>query len=151
MEHLADAWPSRFLELARLVGGWSKDPSHKVGAVVVRPDRTIVSLGYNGFPRGTDDYHYKLDNRDQKLKRTVHAEINALLTARSSVEGCTLYVTPLYPCAQCAGAIIQAGIASVVAEMAADVPERWQDDFQAAARMFREAGVKVSLVTLGGK
>jgi dCMP deaminase len=104
-------WDKRFLELAALVGGWSKDPSTKVGAVIVRPDRTIASLGYNGFPRGVDDT-YK--DREHKLLRTVHAEMNAILSAREPVNGYTLYVTPLCPCSNCAAAIIQSGIKRIV-------------------------------------
>ncbi|RZN09696.1 hypothetical protein CWO91_16845 [Bradyrhizobium genosp. SA-3] len=143
---LSSDWTARFLDIARVVAGWSKDPGHKVGAVLVRPNRTIVSVGYNGFPRGTDDYHQLLNDRDTKLKRTVHAEVNAIITAGEKLDGCTLYVTPLYPCASCAGIIIQSGIRKVVAEMAHDVPDRWAEDFKAAARMFREAGLDVELV-----
>lgn len=149
MEHFRTSstdWTTRFLAVARVVAGWSKDPGHRVGAVIVRPNRTIVSVGYNGFPRGTDDYHQLLNDRDTKLKRTVHAEVNAIITAGEKLDGCTLYVTPLYPCASCAGIIIQSGVRRVVAEMANDVPDRWAEDFKAAARMFKEAGIDVELV-----
>lgn len=125
----------------------SKDPSTKVGAVVVRPDRTIVSLGYNGFPRGTEDYHQLLNDRDTKLRRTVHAEVNAILTAGEKLHGCTLYVTPLHPCATCAGIIIQSGIKRVVAKFAKTPKPEWAEDFKAATRMFKEAGVEVSFIT----
>ena len=151
MEYLSDVWTGRFLDVARVVAGWSKDPGHKVGAVIVRPNRTIVSVGYNGFPRGTDDYHQHLTNRELKLKRTVHAEVNAIVSAGERLDGCTLFVTPLYPCASCAGIIIQSGIRQVVAEMAKDPPASWAEDFNAAARMFKEAYVGVELVTAGGK
>jgi dCMP deaminase len=146
MEHLPDRWVDRFMQLAMVVASWSKDPGHRVGAVIVRPDRTIVSLGYNGFPRGTEDYHQQLNDRATKLKRTVHAEVNAILTAREQLSGCALFVTPLYPCATCAGIIIQSGIRKLYAKMANDVAPNWADDFKVAARMFREAGVEVELV-----
>lgn len=139
-------WTEWFLGFARHAAAASKDPGHRVGAVIVRPNRTIVSVGYNGFPRGTDDYHQLLNDRDTKLKRTVHAEVNAIITAGEKLDGCTLYVTPLYPCASCAGIIIQSGVRRVVAEMANDVPDRWAEDFKAAARMFKEAGIDVELV-----
>lgn len=142
-----DKWTERFLALADHVSQWSKDPSTKVGAVIVRPNRTLVSVGYNGFPRGTEDYHQLLEDRATKIKRTVHAEVNAILTAGETLTGCTLYVTPLYPCAACAGIIIQSGIRYVIARMASDVPERWMEDFNTAARMFKEAHVEVTLVT----
>lgn len=144
-------WTARFLEAAALIGSWSKDPSTKVGVVIVRPDRTIASVGYNGFPRGTDDYHQLLNDRETKLRRTVHAEINAIVTAREPLHDCTLYITPLHPCASCAGVIIQAGIKRVVAKLAKDPHPSWADDFAAAARMFKEAGVVIELVTAEGK
>lgn len=151
MEHFPHAWDERFMGLARHVSGWSKDPSTKVGAAIVRPDRTIVSVGYNGFPRGTDDYHQALNDRETKLRRTVHAEVNAILTAGEKLHGCTLYVTPLHPCATCAGIIIQSGIKRVVAKFTDKPDPRWADEMKVATRMFKEAGVDVSLVTAGGK
>lgn len=150
MEYFSQAWDRRFLALAHHVSGWSKDPSTKVGAVIVRPNRTIVSLGYNGFPRGTEDYHQLLDDRDTKLKRTVHAEVNAILTAQESLNGCVLYVTPLHPCATCAGIIIQSGIKRVVAKFAKAPKTEWAEDMKAATRMFKEAGVDVYFVTPEG-
>jgi dCMP deaminase len=107
-------------------------------------------MGFNGFPRGTEDYHQHLNNREVKLRRTVHAEVNAILTARERLEGYTIYVTPLHPCAACAGVIIQSGIKRVVAEMAKEPNPTWAADFKAAARMFKEAGVEVTLVTPPG-
>lgn len=142
-----DKWTARFLEMAELVGGWSKDPSTKVGAVIVRPDRTIASLGYNGFPRGVEDRYF---DREHKLLRTVHAEMNAILSAREPLGGCTLYVSPLFPCANCAAAIIQSGITTVVARMSAVRPE-WQNSFDAAADIFSQSGVKVGLYAYPGK
>ncbi len=134
-------WHERFLSMAELVGSWSKDPSTKVGAVIVRPDRTIASLGYNGFPRGVKDEY---QDRDHKLLRTVHAEMNAILSAREPMKGYTLYVSPLFPCANCAAAIIQSGVSTVVARMGALRPE-WQTSFDAAADLFAQAGVSVEL------
>lgn len=135
-------WDIRFLELAALVGSWSKDPSTKVGAVIVRPDRTIASLGYNGFPRGVDDTY---QDREHKLLRTVHAEMNAILSAREPLDGCTLYVTPLCPCANCAGAIIQANIEYVVARMPKVERPEWKASLDAAKDMFRQAEVGVNI------
>ena len=137
-------WDARFLDLAEHIGTWSKDPSTKVGAVIVRPDRTVVAVGYNGFPRGTDDSPEKLEDRAAKLFRTVHAETNALLTAWGPVHGCTLYVSPLHPCANCAAMIVQAGIARVVARTSGNAA-RWAESFAAAREMFAEAGVEVDI------
>lgn len=130
-------WDKRFLDLAHHIGEWSKDPSTKVGAVIVRPNRTIASVGYNGFPRGVDDTY---TTREDKLMKTVHAEMNAILSANEPVKGYTLYVSPLFPCSNCAAVIIQAGIKHVVAYMP-DSPDRWGDSFKAASMMFLEAGV----------
>jgi len=138
--HMEGDWNVRFLRLARHISAWSKDPSTRVGAVIARPDRTILSLGYNGFPRGCADDQSLYDDRPVKLARTVHAELNAILTASERPVGCTIYVAPLHPCPNCAGAIIQAGITRVVFTSAGD-PVRWASEFDAARGMFREAGV----------
>jgi dCMP deaminase len=82
-----DKWDGRFLDLAVFVGDWSKDPSTKVGAVLVRPDRTIAGLGFNGFPRGVLDHPERYDDRPTKYEMVVHAEMNALLSSRESLEG----------------------------------------------------------------
>lgn len=135
-------WDDRFLVLADHIASWSKDPSTKVGAVIVRPNRTIASVGYNGFPRGVDDTPDRLNDRPIKYAMTVHAEANAILSADSSVSGCTLYVTPLHPCSNCAALIIQSGITKVVARMPHD-PAHWVDSFEKAKIMFDEAGIGV--------
>lgn len=120
-------WDRRMLGLVNLVATWSKDPSTGVGAVIVDAKNRVVSLGYNGFPRAVCDSDEALFDRDEKLRRTIHAEENALLFAGRPVEGCTLYVTHP-PCARCAAKVIQAGIARVVAQMPAEgFGERWAD------------------------
>jgi dCMP deaminase len=137
MSTFTPEWERRFLTLAEHIGHWSKDPSTRVGAVIVRPDKTIASMGYNGFPRGAEDLY---TSRDVKLMRTVHAELNAILSAREPLHGYTIFISPLFPCANCAAAIIQAGIKSVVAKMGAQRPE-WQASFDAAKELFIEADV----------
>ena len=134
-------WHDRFFALADMVGSWSKDPSTKVGAVIIRPDRTIASVGYNGFPRGVYDGPEVYEDRPQKLLRTVHAEANAILSAREPLHGYTLYVTPLHPCANCAGLIIQSGIQEVKFRLRASSAPAWSDHFSAMATMFRQARV----------
>ena len=139
----SEKWDRRFLDLANFIAGWSKDPSTKVGAVIVRPDRTVASMGYNGFPRGVLDHEERYADREQKYAMVVHAENNALLNSRESLEGYTLYVTPLPPCTQCAAAIIQRGIARVVVDQKKDVPENWMKQFEISNTMFQEAGVAI--------
>lgn len=131
-------WHDRFFDMADLVASWSKDPSTKVGAVIVRPDRTIASVGYNGFPRGVVDEY---TSREDKLLRTVHAEANAILAAREPLRGYTLYVTPLHPCANCAGLIIQSGIDGVHYKASAASSPAWEDHFTIMRQMFAQAGV----------
>lgn len=132
-------WDERFLQLAQHIAQWSKDPSTKVGAVIVRPNRTIASVGYNGFPRGVNDDE-RLNDRPYKYAMTVHAEANAILSANERLDGCTLYVTPLSPCSSCASILIQSGIKRVVAYMPHQ-PEHWADSFAIARTMLDEAGV----------
>lgn len=133
-------WDQRFLELAKLVSTWSKDPSTKVGAVIA-DDRRIISVGYNGFPEGVFDTPERYNNRDLKYKYMVHAERNALLFANTSVKGMTLYTYPFMPCSECAGMVIQAGIKRVVTLV--NTNERWKESFKITTNMFDEAGVKL--------
>jgi dCMP deaminase len=135
-------WHQRFLKLASAVGAWSKDPSTRVGCVLVR-DKRVVSVGYNGFPRGISDDLNRLLDREQKYEITVHAEVNSVTTAALhglSTEGCTAYVT-FSPCSRCASVLINAGIKEVYVLGGKEVPERWLDNFLLASRLLAEAGV----------
>jgi dCMP deaminase len=134
-----------FFELAAVTARMSRDPNTQVGAVIVRPDKTIASLGFNGFARGVSDDPKLYTDRETKLRRVVHAEMNAILTAREPLHGYTLYVRPLPPCPHCAGAIIQSGIKKIVWS-GPEVPERWAEDMAEAMKMFTEAGVEVERV-----
>lgn len=131
-------WNRRFLDLARHVSTWSKDPSTQVGAVIASPDKRVVSLGFNGFPRGVPDDE-RLDDRDRKYELIVHAEANAILFARGKTEGASIYLWPLPPCSRCASIIIQAGIACVFAPVPEE--ERWMDNCVTARRLLLEAGI----------
>lgn len=140
-----DTWA---LDGAEWMARRSKDPSHRVGAVILRSDGTLVSGGYNGFPRGVNDDPGLYANKTIKRLRIQHAERNAINFARESLAGCTIYVSPLHPCSQCAGSIINAGIKRVVARIAPGAAEHWQESFSEAAEMFAEAGVEVVLVDI---
>src|SRR5579862_4966526 len=113
--NIEDKWDRRFLEMAELVASWSKDPSTKTGAVIVRPNRSIAGVGYNGFARGVVDSDERYQNRDLKYRMVVHCEKNAVFSVNGSVEGCTLYTFPFMSCAPCAASMIQVGIKRVVA------------------------------------
>lgn len=139
-------WDRDYLALARFWADLkSKDPSTKVGAVVVRPDNSVASLAYNGFPKGVLDLPERYEDREQKYPRVVHAEDNALSFCELRPRGCTLYCT-LFPCNDCAKTIIQAGISRVVAPRERSTEDRWGWQQDLAAEMFREAGVEISLV-----
>lgn len=138
-----EKWDVRFLDLASVVSSWSKDPSTKVGAVIVDDKNRVVSLGFNGFARGVDDHEERYATRDIKYKMVVHAECNALLFASRS-DGHTLYTWPMPCCSRCAVLVIQAGIKRVVSmRPSPDALSRWGEDFELAYTMFREAGVEV--------
>lgn len=135
------SWDLRFLALARNISEWSKDPSTKVGAVIIKPDRTVVSLGYNGFPRGVKDTGPRLEDRESKLRCTIHAEENAILSATQSLKGCFLYSTH-FPCCACSARIIQVGITQVHSSVQAAYEERWKEDVEIGKSMLQEAKVR---------
>jgi dCMP deaminase len=142
-------WDRRFLFLAKF---WaeqcSRDPSTRVGAVIAQADQRIVSLGFNGFPIGVEDYPERYSDREVKYKFVCHAEINACISGQGKItKDCTLYVWPLFPCNECAKAIIQFGIKRVVYPQDSD-NERWLDSTAIAQTMFTEAGVKFTEVDM---
>ena len=139
-------WDTRFLDLAEHVSKWSKDPSTKVGAVIVDSQRRIVSTGYNGFPVGVMDSYDRLTNRDNKYEMIIHAEANAILFAHQRMNGMTLYTTPFQPCSRCASLIIQSGISRVISYEIEESKNRWTDSFKLAKELFDEAGVELLLL-----
>lgn len=140
-------WDCHFIDIAKLIASASKDPSTKCGSVIVRPDKSIASTGFNGFPKGCDDSPAKYEDRELKYSRVVHAELNAILQAAESLRGYTLYVYPIPTCDRCAAAIIQAGISRVVYVIGAD-DSRWTGAFERAKEMYKEAGVEIENVSL---
>jgi len=138
-------WNKRFLKLATHISDWSKDPSTKVGCVVVGPDREIRSTGFNGLPRGIEDNSDRLNNREIKYPMICHAEENAIMHAARigiSLKGCTAYVT-WPPCTRCARSLIQAGILTVIYPKNTEIPDRWASDFELSMNMFKEAGIEL--------
>ena len=144
----SEKWHLRFMEVAKLVATWSKDPSTKTGAVVVGPDKEIRATGYNGPVRGGVDSVPERLERPTKYDFFEHAERNAIYNAcltGVSLKGCVMYATHP-PCTDCARAIIQSGIKMVVTnEMKIDANSpsgTWRDKLQYSAQMFKEAGVE---------
>lgn len=136
-------WDRRFLNLAVTISSWSKDAGTRVSALIVDENNRVVSTGYNGFPRGVRDDDSV--DRDEKLRRTIHAEENALLFAGRDVTGCTMYITHP-PCGRCAAKLIQAGITRIVyLQPSEDFVDRWSDEMASAAEMFREVKMQVEV------
>ncbi len=133
------SWNMRFYGLAKQIATWSKDPSTKVGAVVVDGTRRIIATGYNGFPRDVTDDAVRYELKATKYKLIVHAEANAILNAVSSVKGCTI-ITTKYPCSDCAKLIIQSGIRDVWSPLPSTNPP-WAEDSEWSKLMLKEACV----------
>lgn len=138
-------WDHRYLELAKFISNWSKDPSTKCGAVITDQHNRIISLGFNGFPVSVKDTKQRLNNRDLKYAITIHAERNAILFAKQDLHNCTLYTWPFQACSECAAMMIQAGITRHVAPTYS--PTRWKKSFKLANQLFDEANITVNLHT----
>ena len=142
-------WDRKYLSLAKYIAEtWSKDPSTKVGAVVVNWQASQEFIGYNGFPKGVDDFDFRYNNRETKYKYVVHDEVNALLKAGQLARGATLYVYPSFSsppvCNECAKLVIQSGIVEVVGyppDLKNPRVARWAESIAITREMFTEAGV----------
>ena len=137
------SWDDYFMGVAHLSALRSKDPSTQVGAVIVDENKKIVGIGYNGFPSGVSDDEFPWDREgdftESKYAYVVHAELNAILNAPRQVRGCTLYVS-LFPCNECAKAIIQSGIDEIVYE---DDKYAHTDSVKVSKKMLLESGVRL--------
>ena len=141
---LSSKWDDRFLALAWHVGTWSKDPSRKIGAVAIGPNRQILATGYNGFPRKILDDPQRYEMREIKYKYVVHAEMNLIYNATEngvSLHGSTVYVHGLPVCSECAKGLIQVGVSRVVA-FSKESPERWIESTKLTNELFDEAGIQ---------
>jgi dCMP deaminase len=144
-------WDRHFLREAKLISEMSKDPSTKCGAVIVRPRENaapkIVSKGFNGFPIKTKDEPELYEDRELKLDRVVHAELNAIIQAATDLHDCWIYTWPPGwggSCARCSAHIIQAGISKLVhIRDESDFGSRWKESSQRGLDMYEEAGVLV--------
>lgn len=148
MTKIDSKWDARFMRIAREVSTWSKDPSSKIGAVIVNDERRILATGYNGFPRGIADTVERLNNRDLKYPRIVHGEMNALMNSLYSgvsVKDATIYVWGLPVCSECTKSVIQSGIRRVVITYPSLAPEKWYTQWQELSKpMYNEAGVSIT-------
>jgi dCMP deaminase len=138
-------WDKRWMDMAKLVATWSKDRSRTCGAVIVDDRNVLVSIGWNGFPRGLKAEVDERHERPAKYKWTEHAERNAIYNAAANghpTRGCSIYL-PWYPCADCARAIIQSGLKTVYAVEPDWNDGIWAADFAVGKEMLAEAGVWV--------
>lgn len=138
------SWDLYFLGLAKNASLRSKDPSTKTGAVIVRPDNSICSVGYNGFPRKLNDDPALYADRKTKLSRIIHSEMNALLFSREPLIGYTLYTWPFMSCDRCFVHMVQAGITRFVYPKATPSQlERWGESFNLTLCYAKEADVEM--------
>ena len=149
MDFVTDKWNYRYLELAKTVAGWSKDPSRQIGCVAVNDKGQILSVGYNGFPRGINDDDVRLNNRIEKYKYIVHAEKNMIYNATHngvSLDGCTVYVSGLPVCSECAKGLIQVGVKKVIMEDATNIRNNWAESWELTRSLFDEARIKYKIL-----
>ena len=133
-------WDKRYLELAKLISSWSKDPRKQVGAVITYKNY-VRGVGFNGFPKGIEDSPERLNTQGLKLPLMIHAEVNALIAAQG--KGDTIYVYPCLPCSQCLGQIIQSNIERIVTIEPKLMSSKWDVDLTLA--LAKEAGITVTL------
>ena len=137
-------WDLRFIQMAELVATWNKFEATKVGAVIVDPEFRVISTGFNGFPSGVVDQ--KINNRERKLMRTIHAEVNSILFARRDLTGCSIYVN-YPPCACCTAKIIQVGIKRIVHTLPSDsFFEKWDESIVESHLLISEAGITLKIL-----
>jgi len=143
-------WDVRFLELAKHISTWSKDPSRQIGAVAVR-NRQVLATGYNGFPTHIQDTYERYDDRETKYELVVHAEMNCIYNAGKngmSLAGSTMYVYGLPVCHECAKGIIQTAVQRVVIEDKKYTDARWINSFGKTLKLFDEAGIICNAIEL---
>ena len=140
-------WDQRFLDLAQQIASWSKDPSRKIGAVAIGDKGQVLAQGYNGFPRGIDDSEYRYNEREEKYKYVVHAEMNCIYNASwngVSLNKSKFYVYGLPVCSECAKGLIQVGVKSILVKVPEPLdatPLIWKQHEKLSKELFLEAGV----------
>lgn len=143
---MLNKWEYRFLNLAKEIASYSKDTSTKVGAVITDQNNKIISVGYNGFPRGMKDDD-RINDRELKYNIIIHAEINAIISAKSTLEGCIIYTYPFQPCSRCASIVVESGIKKVVSIKPSEaILERWEENLRIAKMIFDECGVELLIL-----
>jgi dCMP deaminase len=141
-------WDLRFMKLAIEAASWSKDLRTKVGSAIVR-NKSVISIGFNGLPVNCNDEIKERFEPPQKYMWTIHSEANSLIQAAKlgqKTEGCVMYIT-LFPCANCAGLIVNAGIIKIICENKPNFnDERWGENWKIAETILNEGGVKIEYI-----
>ena len=143
-------WDNRYLNLAREVSTWSKDPSTQVGAVAIGEMGQVLAQGYNGFPRGVDDSLERYNDKEVKYRYVVHAEMNCIYNATftgASLNNATMYVWGLPVCNECAKGLAQVGVKRVVSpKTIADVPDKWKISAINTVDLLKEVGITYDFI-----
>ena len=140
------SWNERFMTLAEHISTWSKDPSRKIGAVIVDKNNRVISTGFNGFARGIKDTSTRLNDKETKRALMLHAEENAILYAKQDLTDCKIYIAGYCGCIHCASLIIQSGIKEVYyknTDKNKTVSEFWKENFKLSTKLLKEAKVKL--------
>ena len=138
-------WDLRFLDLARLISFWSKDPSTKVGVLAVGFRRRILAQAYNGFPSGANDSEERYNNRELKYDMIIHGEKNLIYNASRigvSLEGSVVYVYGMFPCPECVKGLAQVGVVRIVfmVGFSKNTPV-WEEKFGLSKAIMKELGI----------
>lgn len=139
-------WINHFINLAEVVSTMSKDPNHKIGAVIVDKNNRIVSTGFNGFAKGINDTDERLNDKEIKRLLMLHAEENAILYAKQDLTDCSIYIYGYPPCVHCTSIIIQSGIKTIYyknSNTRNTVSDYWKANLEMAQQLAKEAGVEV--------
>jgi len=143
-------WDNRYLNLAREVSTWSKDPSTQVGAVAIGEMGQVLAQGYNGFPRGVNDSLERYNDKEVKYRYVVHAEMNCIYNATftgASLNNATMYVWGLPVCNECAKGLAQVGVKRVVSpKTIADVPDKWKISAINTVDLLKEVGITYDFI-----
>ena len=143
---LSNKWDNRYMELAKAVSTWSKDPSKKIGAIAIGSKGQVLAQGFNGFPRGIDDTDERLNDRETKYKYVVHAEMNLIYNATFngiSLDGSTVYIYGLPLCSECAKGLIQVGVKRIVMsrDSLESADDKWLESFELTMQLLNESGI----------
>ena len=143
---LSSKWDKRYMELAKAVSTWSKDPSKKIGAIAIGSKGQVLAQGFNGFPRGIDDSDDRLNDREIKYKYVVHAEMNLIYNATFngiSLDGSSVYIYGLPLCSECAKGLIQVGVKRIVMskDSLESADDKWLESFELTMQLLNESGI----------